>query len=101
MINVKFIKHWKRGIKIDSERELPDGVANLLIKRRFAVAVEPESTVVTLKREAPDANPFSEAVQATVTGQRRRLSIERGDEAPVARSGRKGRAGGGGGQACD
>jgi hypothetical protein len=37
-MRIRFIKHWRRGIKMDEVRDLPDGMANLLIKRRVAVA---------------------------------------------------------------
>jgi hypothetical protein len=37
-MRIRFIKHWRRGIKMDEVRDLPDGMANLLLKRRIAVA---------------------------------------------------------------
>lgn len=52
-MKIKFIKHWKRGVKIDDVRELADGVANLLIKRRVAVAFAPEVETAFISR-APE-----------------------------------------------
>lgn len=39
-MKIRLIRQWKRGTKVGDVREIGDGVANLLIRRKFAVPHE-------------------------------------------------------------
>jgi hypothetical protein len=64
-MTIKFIKHWRRGIKVGEVRTLPDGMANLLIKRKVAQNHETPTT-----ERAIDADPIPERPSPALGGKR-------------------------------
>lgn len=58
-MKIKLIRQWKRGKKIGDVLDLGDGVANLLIRRKFAVPHE--DTPAEDVRHAPARAEFESA----------------------------------------
>jgi hypothetical protein len=79
-MKIRFLKNWKRGLKPGDVRDLPDGVANLLIKRKLAAEVVPE--------RKPDADPIPEP--APEGGKRGRLARQPREQTALAQAGREG-----------
>jgi hypothetical protein len=80
-MRIRFIKHWRRGIKMDEVRDLPDGMANLLLKRRIAVAfTEP---VIPAERQS-DEDSIPEGPCTVQVGGHGGSARKRGKQAAVA-----------------
>jgi hypothetical protein len=80
-MRIRFIKHWRRGIKMGEVRDLPDGMANLLIKRKLAVTfTEP---VIPAERQS-DEDSISEGPCTVQVGGNGGSSRKRGKQAAVA-----------------
>lgn len=80
-MKLRFVRHWKRGIRNGDVREIADGAANTLLKRRLAVEVkEPEA-----KR---NADPIPEPAPAG--GKRRGRPREQREQVAMAEAGGEG-----------